>query len=209
MDAFVTFSVFLLCLFLPLTGFSLFTRSIPKLKMRDAAPYLHEIASIKDFVNIRCVDEEDIRHMKARITHSVAFPVLAIIADILAVAGGVNFAKNEEVTLCHLALYIATVGLLSVLCLYRGVKNAKVFRNAGNFSKRNGILLGCKEIYVQGIQGQRGTTVYQVLIGTYDDKGIPIVFKTEIPEFIFKVMQRNDKWSVIMYQGRPACIIKG
>lgn len=108
-----------------------------------------------------------------------------------------------------IGIYIAVVGLLSAICLYKGVKNKKVFSNPDSFSKRKGILLKFKEIYAPGVNGRKGTMVYQVLIGTYDDEENPIVFRTEIPEFIFHAIRRNDKWYVIMYEGRVVSIIKG
>lgn len=204
MDKFVIYSIFLLCMLLPLTVFSLVTSSVPKLKMRDAAPYLTEISKIKDSLNVSCVDGEDIKKIRGAISHSVSLPVCTVGVDILAVAGLVNLVKDEEVTAGYVGIYIAVVGIFSAVCLYKGVKNAKVFGNTDSFSKRKGILLKFKEIYVPG--RPRGTTIYQVLAGTYDDEGKPIVFRTEVSEFVFHAIQ-NDAWYVIMYQGRPACII--
>lgn len=209
MDNFIIFSIFMLCWFLTLVIFSLIIKSVPKLKMRDAAPYLDEIVKIKDSIDVSRVDEEDIKKIRGRIRHSVAFPTFTVCADVLAVVGLVNFAKDEEVTAGCIGIYIAVVALLSAICLYKGVKNAKVFNNSDSFSKRKGILLKFKEIYVPGTSRIKGTMVYQVLIGTYDDEENPIVFRTEIPEFIFRAIQRNDKWYVIMYEGRAASIIKG
>ena len=105
-------------------------------------------------------------------------------------------------------VYIVVLAALSAVCLYKGIKDLQVFRNLEDFSKQNGVLLKWKEMYFSN-RTYRGTTMFQVLIGTYDNEEKPIVFKTTIPEFIFRAIQNNDKWSVVMYRGRPASIIMG
>ena len=55
MDIFVNFSIFILILLVPLLCFSLFTKKVPKLKIRDASPYLYEIERIKDCANVSAV----------------------------------------------------------------------------------------------------------------------------------------------------------
>lgn len=102
-------------------------------------------------------------------------------------------------------IYITVVGLLSAVCLYKGITDRQVFQDRDDFDKRKGVLLSSKAVYYR----RRKVVVYQVLIGTYDDEGNPVVFIEKIPDFIFWAMEKNDKWSVVMYKGRPAALIKG
>ena len=87
MDKFIYFSIYILILLLLVVFFSLVMKSIPKLKMRDAAPYLDKISKIKDCVNISSVLEEDMKKVKARIRHSIGILTFTILIDILAIAG--------------------------------------------------------------------------------------------------------------------------
>lgn len=209
MDIFIKFSLFWLAYFLVLVVFSLFKRSIPALKIQDAQHLFDGIT--KEFVNVSRVDEEDIRKIRARISHSLGFPIFTICGDILAIAGLVNMVKSGEVTPVCIGIYIGVLIVLSAICFYKGIQNANVFNNPDNFNKRNGIILDFKKIRVP--RGPHGGLkpfyVYRVFIATYDDEEKPIAFKTVIPEFLFKAIQKNDKWYVIMYKGRPATIIKG
>lgn len=208
MDKFIYFSIYILILLLLVVFFSLVMKSIPKLKMRDAAPYLDKISKIKDCVNISSLLEEDMKKVKARIRHSIGILTFTILIDILAIAGLVSVVRTEEIPAGYIAVYIVVLAALSAVCFYKGIKDMQVFRNLEDFSKRNGVLLKWKEMYFSN-RTYRGTTMFQALIGTYDNEGRPIVFKTTIPEFIFRAIQNNDKWSVVMYRGRPASIIMG
>lgn len=208
MDKFIYFSIYILILLLLVVFFSLVMKSIPKLKMRDAAPYLDKISKIKDCVNISSLLEEDMKKVKARIRHSIGILTFTILIDILAIAGLVSVVRTEEIPAGYIVVYIVVLATLSAVCFYKGIKDMQVFRNLEDFSKRNGVLLKWKEMYFSN-RTYRGTTMFQVLIGTYDNEGRPIVFKTTIPEFIFRAIQNNDKWSVVMYRGRPASIIMG
>lgn len=208
MDKFIYFSIYILILLLLVVFFSLVMKSIPKLKMRDAAPYLDKISKIKDCVNISSLLEEDMKKVKARIRHSIGILTFTILIDILAISGLVSVVRTEEIPLGYIVVYIVVLAALSAVCFYKGIKDMQVFRNLEDFSKRNGVLLKWKEMYFSN-RTYRGTTMFQALIGTYDNEGRPIVFKTTIPEFIFRAIQNNDKWSVVMYRGRPASIIMG
>lgn len=208
MDKFIYFSIYILILLLLVVFFSLVMKSIPKLKMRDAAPYLDKISKIKDCVNISSVLEEDMKKVKARIRHGIGILTFTILIDILAIAGLVSVVRTEEIPAGYIVVYIVVLAALSAVCLYKGIKDLQVFRNLEDFSKQNGVLLKWKEMYFSN-RTYRGTTMFQVLIGTYDNEEKPIVFKTTIPEFIFRAIQNNDKWSVVMYRGRPASIIMG
>lgn len=208
MDKFIYFSIYILILLLLVVFFSLVMKSIPKLKMRDAAPYLDKISKIKDCVNISSVREEDMKKVKGRIRHSIGILTFTILIDILAIAGLVSVVRTEEIPAGYMVVYIVVLAALSAVCFYKGIKDMQVFRELEDFSKRNGVLLKWKEIYFSN-RTYRGTTMFQVLIGTYDNEEKPMVFKTTIPEFIFRAIQNNDKWSVVMYRGRPASIIKG
>lgn len=208
MDKFISFSIFILILLLPVVFFSMIIKSVPKLKMRDAAPYLDKISAIKDCVNVGPAGEEDMKKIKRMIQHSIRILTFTILIDILAIVGLVNIVKAESVAAGYIVVYIAALAALSAVCLYKGIKHMQVFRDSGDFNKRNGVLLKYKEMYFSN-RTYKGTSVYQVLIGTYDDEKNPIVFRTTLPELIFRTIQKNDKWSVIMYQGRPAGIIKG
>lgn len=208
MDKFIYFSIYILILLMLVVFFSLVMKSIPKLKMRDAAPYLDKISKIKDCVNISSVLEEDMKKVKGRIRHSIGILTFTILIDILAIAGLVSVVRTEEIPAGYIVVYIVVLAVLSSVCFYKGIKDMQVFRELEDFSKRNGVLLKWKEIYFSN-RTYRGTTMFQVLIGTYDNEEKPMVFKTTIPEFIFRAIQNNDKWSVVMYRGRPASIIKG
>lgn len=208
MDKFVVFSIFILLLLLPIVFFSLVIKSVPKLKMRDAAPYLDKISAIKDCVNASPAGEEDMEKVKRTIQHSIGILTSAIFIDILAIVGVISIVREERIAAGYIVVYIAVLAALSAVCLYKGIKHMQVFRDSGDFNKRNGVLLKYKEMYFSN-RTYKGTSIYQVLIGTYDDEKNPIVFRTTIPELIFRAIQKNDKWSVVMYQGRPAGIIKG
>ncbi|MDE6025095.1 MAG: hypothetical protein K2G45_06570 [Lachnospiraceae bacterium] len=208
MDNLIIFGVFLFCLLLPLTICSLIANSIPKLRMRAINPYSDKLIQIQDSLNIQPVDTNDIKNIKSHIHDSVGFITFTIFIDILTIIGLISISKQEDLTAASILIYITALGLLSAICLYNGIKMTKVFNNHDSFSKRNGILLKYKELYFPVPRPGTNLLIYQVLIGTYDDNGKPIVFKTEINEFFFRAIQRNDTWSVIMYEGRPACIIK-
>lgn len=208
MDTFIAFSIFILILLLPTVFFSLVIKSIPKLKVRDAAPYLDKIAEMKNFVNASPVDEADIKNIKRGIQHSVGFLTWDICIDVLAIAGLVSIARDEEIIAGYIVIYIAVVGFLSAICLYKAVKNMEVFRNYDDFSKRNGVLLKYKVSWYVSTAYKR-PAIYTALVGTYDDEKNPIVFKVKIPREVFQVIEKNDKWSVVMYKGEPATVIKG
>ncbi len=208
MDRFICFSIFILILSLPMVFFSMIIKSVPKLKMRDAAPYLDKISAIKDCVNVGPAKEEDMEKIKRTIQHSIGILTFTILIDILAIVGLISIVRVERVATVYIAVYIAVLAALSAVCLYKGIKHMQVFRDSGDFNKRNGVLLKYKEMYY-GNRTYRGTLKYQMLIGTYDDEKNPIVFRTTTPESVFRAIQKNDKWSVVMYQGRPAGIIKG
>lgn len=209
MDIFIKLSLFWLAYFLVLVVFSLFKRSIPALKTQDAQDLFDGIT--KESVNVSHVDEEDLKKIKSRIPHSLGFPIFTIWGDILAIVGLVSMAKDGEVTTVCIGIYMGVLIVLSAICFYKGILNAKVFNYPDNFSKRNGIILDFRKIRVP--RGPHGGLkpfyVYRVFIATYDDEEKPIAFKTVIPEFLFNAIQKNDKWYVIMYKGRPATIIKG
>ena len=207
MDKFINFSIFILILSLPVVFFSMVIKSVPKLKMRDAAPYLDKISAIKDCVNVCPAEGEDMEKIKRTIQHGIVIISFIISIDILAIVGLINIVRAERVAPGYVAIYIAVLAALSAVCLYKGIKHMQVFRDFGDFNKRNGVLLKYKEMYFANNR-YKGTSLYQVLIGTYDDEKKPIVFRTTIPEIIFRTIQKNDKWSVVMYQGRPAGIIK-
>ena len=207
MDKFINFSIFILILSLPVVFFSMVIKSVPKLKMRDAAPYLDKISAIKDCVNVCPAEGEDMEKIKRTIQHGIVIISFIISIDILAIVGLINIVRAERVAPGYVAIYIAMLAALSAVCLYKGIKHMQVFRDFGDFNKRNGVLLKYKEMYFANNR-YKGTSLYQVLIGTYDDEKKPIVFRTTIPEIIFRTIQKNDKWSVVMYQGRPAGIIK-
>lgn len=208
MDKFIIFSIFILVLLLPTVIFSMIIKSVPKLKMRDSAPYLDKISTIKDCVNVHPAGEEDVKKIKSRIRHGIGIITLTILIDILAIIGLINIARVERVATGYIAVYIAVLAALSAVCFYKGIKHMQVFRDFGDFNKRNGVLLKYKEMHVTN-RTYKTIIIYQVLIGTYDDEKSPIVFRTTIPDFVFRAIQKNDKWSVVMYQGRPAGIIKG
>lgn len=208
MNKFITFSIFILILLLPIVFFSIIIKSVPRLKMRDAAPYLDKISAIKDCVNVGPVGEEDMEKIKRSIQHSIGILTFTILIDILAIVGLINIVRVERIATGYIVIYIAVLAALSAVCLYKGIKHIQVFRDSGDFNKRNGVLLKYKEIRFSN-RTYKSISQYQVLIGTYDDEENPIVFKTTIPDFVFRAIQKNDKWSVVMYQGRPAGIIKG
>lgn len=208
MDRFVIFSIFILILSLPVVFFSMIIKSVPKLKMRDAAPYLDKISAIKDCVDVGPAGEEDMEKIKRMIQHGIGIITFIIFIDILAIVGLISVVRTERVAAGYIVIYIVVLAALSAVCLYKGIKHMQVFRDSGDFNKRNGVLLKYKEMYFSN-RTYKGTSVYQVLIGTYDDEKNPIVFRTTLPELIFRAIQKNDKWSVVMYQGRPAGIIKG
>lgn len=208
MDKFIIFSTFILILSLLMVFFSLVIKSVPKLKMRDAAPYLDKISAIKDCVNVAPAGEEDMEKIKRTIQHSIGILTVTIFIDILAIAGLISIVREERIAAGYIAVYIVVLAALSAVCLYKGIKHMQVFRDSGDFNKRNGVLLKYKEMRFSN-RTYRSVLKYQVLIGTYDDEENPIVFRTTIPDFVFRAVQKNDKWSVVMYQGRPAGIIKG
>lgn len=208
MDEFLIFSGFILILLLPVAFFSMIIKSVPKLKMRDAAPHLDKISVIKDYVNVGPAGEEDMEKIKRMIQHSIGILTVTILIDIFAIVGLINIVRTESVAAGYIVVYSAILAALSAVCLYKGVKHLQVFQDSGDFNKRNGVLLKYKEIRFSN-RTYRSISKYQVLIGTYDDEKNPIVFRTTIPEVIFRAIQKNDKWSVVMYQGRPAGIIKG
>lgn len=208
MDEFIIFSGFILILLLPVAFFSMIIKSVPKLKMRDAAPHLDKISVIKDYVNVGPAGEEDMEKIKRMIQHSIGILTVTILIDIFAIVGLINIVRTESVAAGYIVVYSAILAALSAVCLYKGVKHLQVFQDSGDFNKRNGVLLKYKEIRFSN-RTYRSISKYQVLIGTYDDEKNPIVFRTTIPEVIFRAIQKNDKWSVVMYQGRPAGIIKG
>lgn len=208
MDKFVVFSISILLLLLPIVIFSLVIKSVPKLKMRDAAPYLDKISAIKDCVNASPAGEEDMEKVKRTIQHSIGILTSTIFIDILAVVGLISIVREERIAAGYIVVYIAVLAALSAVCLYKGIKHMQVFRDSGDFNKRNGVLLKYKEMRFSN-RTYGSVSRYQVLIGTYDDEKNPIVFRTTIHELIFRTIQKNDKWSVVMYQGRPAGIIKG
>lgn len=70
MDKFINFSIFILVLLLPIVFFSMIIKSVPRLKMRDAAPYLDKISAIKDCVNAGPAGGEDMKKIKRSIQHS-------------------------------------------------------------------------------------------------------------------------------------------
>ena len=207
MDKFINFSIFILILSLPVVFFSMVIKSVPKLKMRDAAPYLDKISAIKDCVNVCPAEGEDMEKIKRTIQHGIVIISFIISIDILAIVGLISIVREERIAAGYIVVYIAVLAALSAVCLYKGIKHMQVFRDFGDFNKRNGVLLKYKEMYFANNR-YKGTSLYQVLIGTYDDEKKPIVFRTTIPEIIFRTIQKNDKWSVVMYQGRPAGIIK-
>lgn len=208
MDEFIIFSGFIWILLLPVAFFSMIIKSVPKLKMRDAAPHLDKISVIKDYVNVGPAGEEDMEKIKRMIQHSIGIFTVTILIDIFTIVGLINIVRTESVAAGYIVVYIAILAALSAVCLYKGVKHLQVFQDSGDFNKRNGVLLKYKEIRFSN-RTYRSISKYQVLIGTYDDEKNPIVFRTTIPEVIFRAIQKNDKWSVVMYQGRPAGIIKG
>lgn len=208
MDEFIIFSGFILILLLPVAFFSMIIKSVPKLKMRDAAPYLDKISVIKDYVNAGPAGEEDMGKIKRMIQHSIGILTVTILIDVFAIVGLINIVRTESVAAGYIVVYIAILAALSAVCLYKGVRHRQVFRDSGDFDKRNGVLLKYKEMRFSN-RTYKSISMYQVLIGTYDDEKNPIVFRTTIPEVIFRAIQKNDKWSVVMYQGRPAGIIKG
>ena len=207
MDMFISFSIFMLILSLLMVCFSLGIKSVPKLKMRDAAPYLDKISAIKDCVNVSPAGEEDMEKIKRTIQHSIGILTFTILIDILAIVGLISIVREERIAVGYIVIYIAVLAALSAVCLYKGIKHMQVFRDSGDFNKRNGVLLKYKEMRFSN-RTYKSVSRYQVLIGTYDDEKNPIVFRTTIPELIFRAIQKNDKWSVVMYQGRPASIIK-
>lgn len=207
MDKFVVFSIFILILLLPVVFFSMVIKSVPKLKMRDAAPYLDKISAIKDCVNASPAGEEDMEKVKRTIQHSIGILTSTIFIDILAIVGLISSVREERIAAGYIVVYIAVLAALSAVCLYKGIKHMQVFRDSGDFNKRNGVLLKYKEMRFSN-RTYGSVSRYQVLIGTYDDEKNPIVFRTTIYELIFRTIQKNDKWSVVMYQGRPAGIIK-
>lgn len=208
MDKLIIFSIYISILLLPVVFFSIIIKSVPKLKMRDAAPYLDKISAIKDCVNVTPAGEEDMKKIKRMIQHSIGILTFTILIDILAIVGLINIVRAGSVVVSYIIVYIAVLAALSAVCLYKGIKHMQVFRDSGDFNKRNGVLLKYKEMrYSNRTYGS--VSRYQVLIGTYDDEKNPIVFRTTLPELIFRAIQKNDKWSVVMYQGRPAGVIKG
>lgn len=207
MDKLIIFSIYISILLLPVVFFSIIIKSVPKLKMRDAAPYLDKISAIKDCVNVTPAGEEDMKKIKRMIQHSIGILTFTILIDILAIVGLINIVRAGSVVVSYIIVYIAILAALSAVCLYKGIKHMQVFRDSGDFNKRNGVLLKYKEMrYSNRTYGS--VSRYQVLIGTYDDEKNPIVFRTTLPELIFRAIQKNDKWSVVMYQGRPAGVIK-
>lgn len=207
MDEFIIFSICILILLLPVVFFSIIIKSVPKLKMRDAAPYLDKISAIRECVNACPAGEEDMEKIKRMIQHSIGILTFTILMDILAIVGLINIVRAGSVVVSYIIVYIAVLAALSAVCLYKGIKHMQVFRDSGDFNKRNGVLLKYKEMrYSNRTYGS--VSRYQVLIGTYDDEKNPIVFRTTLPELIFRAIQKNDKWSVVMYQGRPAGVIK-
>lgn len=208
MDEFIIFSIYILILLLPVVFFSMIIKSVPKLKMRDAAPYLDKISAIKDCVNVSPAGEEDMEKVKRTIQHSIGILTFTILIDILAIVGLISIVREERIAAGYIVVYIAVPAALSAVCLYKGIKHMQVFRDSGDFNKRNGVLLKYKEMRFSN-RTYGSVSRYQVLIGTYDDEENPIVFRTTIPELIFRAIQKNDKWSVVMYQGRPAGVIKG
>lgn len=208
MDEFIIFSICILILLLPVVFFSIIIKSVPKLKMRDAAPYLDKISAIRECVNACPAGEEDMEKIKRMIQHSIGILTFTILMDILAIVGLINIVRAGSVVVSYIIVYIAVLAALSAVCLYKGIKHMQVFRDSGDFSKRNGVLLKYKEMRYSN-RTYKSVSRYQVLIGTYDDEKKPIVFRTTLPELIFRAIQKNDKWSVVMYQGRPAGVIKG
>lgn len=208
MDKLIIFSIYISILLLPVVFFSIIIKSVPKLKMRDAAPYLDKISAIKDCVNVTPAGEEDMKKIKRMIQHSIGILTFTILIDILAIVGLINIVRAGSVVVSYIIVYIAILAALSAVCLYKGIKHMQVFRDSGDFNKRNGVLLKYKEMRYSN-RTYKSVSRYQVLIGTYDDEKNPIVFRTTLPELIFRAIQKNDKWSVVMYQGRPAGVIKG
>lgn len=208
MDKLIIFSIYISILLLPVVFFSIIIKSVPKLKMRDAAPYLDKISAIKDCVNVTPAGEEDMKKIKRMIQHSIGILTFTILIDILAIVGLINIVRAGSVVVSYIIVYIAILAALSAVCLYKGIKHMQVFRDSGDFNKRNGVLLKYKEMRYSN-RTYKSVSRYQVLIGTYDDEKTPIVFRTTLPELIFRAIQKNDKWSVVMYQGRPAGVIKG
>lgn len=209
MDNLTILGIFLLSMLLPMTIWSLITKSIPKLKMRHSEPYLDKIVQLKNCLNVQPVDVEDVKYIKRHINNNAAFIGSLIGIDILAILALINISMHEHISFAGILIYIAALGLPSAICLYKGIKNTKAFNNHDSFNKRIGVLLKYKEIVFLGTSKLRSINIYQILIGTYDDNGTPIVFKTKINEFFFRQIQRKNKWFVIMYDGRPACVIEG
>lgn len=205
MDIFVNLSIFILILLVPLLLFSLFTKKVPKLKIRDASPYLYEIERIRDCANVSAVDGKDMENIKRSISHSIGILTCTVLINILAVSGLTGIVRTEEIPAAGIAVYLAVLGLFSAICLYKGITDRTVFHDTDDFNKRKGVLLRSKAVYYR----HRKPITYEVLIGTYDDDRKPVVFAEKIPDFIFWAIEKNDKWSVVMYKGRPAAIIKG
>lgn len=205
MELFVNYSIFILILLLPLVFFALLVRKVPGLKMRDALPWLGKIEEIKDYMSVSPVDGEDMVNIKRAVSHSVGILTGAVFIDILAIAGLIGIVRTEEIRAVYILLYITVLALLNAVCLYKGIADRQVFQDRDTFDKRKGVLLRSKAVYYR----RRKPVFYRVLIGTYDNEGNPVVFIGGIPDFVFWAMERNDKWSVVMYKGRPAALIKG
>lgn len=203
MNDYLISSIFLLAFYSPLLLYSLFVKSIPKLKIQEAGSYLHAISELKPDFQVDHVDAEDMKKIKTQINHITVFMGLIIPVDILVIFVLVNTFKDHESAAYYLLIYIGAAILLSLLCIYICTRKLCIFQNFDDFSKRNGIILQYKVKYYR----KRKPAIYWALIGTYDDNRNPIVIKTEIPSVVFHPMLKNEKWSVVMYKERPAAII--
>ena len=120
MDIFINFSIFILILLVPLVFFSLLTKRVPKLKIRDASPYLYEIERIRDCANVSAVNGKDMENIKRSISHSIGILTCTVLINILAVSGLTGIVRTEEIPAAGIAVYLAVLGLFSAICLYKG-----------------------------------------------------------------------------------------
>ena len=138
MDNLTILEIFLLSMLLPMTIWSLITKSIPNLKMRHSEPYLDKIVQLKDCLNVQPVDVEDVKYIKRHINNNTAFIGSLIGIDILAILALINISMHEHISFASILIYIAALGLPSAICLYKGIKNTKAFNNHDSFNKRTG-----------------------------------------------------------------------